>query len=205
MRKQKTLCQLKEAGVIAVVRADSVQEAIAACHAAIAGGLTGIEVTYTTPDASEVIRTLVADYANQPEIVIGAGTVLEEVTTIEAINAGAKFVVSPCFDEESAKAMGIKTDKLGKIFIILIALCVVVSMRIVGVLLISSMMVIPVAAAMQYSLSFKQTIISSIIIAVISVIGGITLSFYFDLASGGTIVLISVIILIASILLKGRR
>ena len=72
------------------------------------------------------------------------------------------------FDEESAKAMGIKTDKLGKIFIILIALCVVVSMRIVGVLLISSMMVIPVAAAMQYSLSFKQTIISSIIIAVIS-------------------------------------
>ena len=103
MRKQKTLCQLKEAGVIAVVRADSVQEAIAACHAAIAGGLTGIEVTYTTPDASEVIRTLVADYANQPEIVIGAGTVLEEVTTIEAINAGAKFVVSPCFDEESAK------------------------------------------------------------------------------------------------------
>ena len=109
------------------------------------------------------------------------------------------------FDEESAKAMGIKTDKLGKIFIILIALCVVVSMRIVGVLLISSMMVIPVAAAMQYSLSFKQTINSSIIIAVISVIGGITLSFYFDLASGGTIVLISVIILIASILLKGRR
>lgn len=109
------------------------------------------------------------------------------------------------FDEESAKAMGIKTDKLGKIFIILIALCVVVSMRIVGVLLISSMMVIPVAAAMQYSLSFKQTIISSIIIAIISVIGGITLSFYFDLASGGTIVLISVIILIASILLKGRR
>lgn len=48
MRKQKTLCQLKEAGVIAVVRADSVQEAIEACHAAIAGGLTGIEVTYTT-------------------------------------------------------------------------------------------------------------------------------------------------------------
>lgn len=44
MRKQKTLCQLKEAGVIAVVRADSVQEAIEACHAAIAGGLTGIEV-----------------------------------------------------------------------------------------------------------------------------------------------------------------
>ena len=106
------------------------------------------------------------------------------------------------FDEESARAMGIEVDLIGKIFIFLIAFTVVISMRIVGVLLISSMMIIPVAAAMQISKSFKETIIYGIIIAMVSVYGGITSSFYFDLPSGGSIVLISVFILMISIFFK---
>ena len=109
------------------------------------------------------------------------------------------------FDEESARAMGIEVDLIGKIFIFLIAFTVVISMRIVGVLLISSMMIIPVAAAMQISKSFKGTIVYGIIIAMISVYGGITASFYFDLPSGGSIVLISVAILMGSIMLKALK
>ncbi|MDR2465502.1 MAG: bifunctional 2-keto-4-hydroxyglutarate aldolase/2-keto-3-deoxy-6-phosphogluconate aldolase [Streptococcaceae bacterium] len=103
MKKIKTIQQLKEAGVIVVVRANSKEEAILASKAAIDGGLTGIEVTYTTPQATEVIQELVEMYKNNPEVIIGAGTVLEEVSTMAAINAGAAFVVSPCFDEASAK------------------------------------------------------------------------------------------------------
>ena len=109
------------------------------------------------------------------------------------------------FDEEGAKAMGINTEYIGRIFIILIALTVVISMRIVGILLISSMMVIPVASAMQISGSFKGTIMTAVGLAILSMISGITASFYFDIPSGGAIVLISVIILIAIIVFKGRR
>lgn len=109
------------------------------------------------------------------------------------------------FDEEGAKAMGINTEHIGRIFIILIALTVVISMRIVGILLISSMMVIPVASAMQISGSFKGTIITAVGLAILSMISGITASFYFDIPSGGAIVLISVIILISIIVFKGRR
>lgn len=97
------LYQLRSAGVIAVVRADSAEDAIKASEAIIEGGLAGIEVTYTTPNASEVIRTLAEKYKEKDDVVIGAGTVLDEVSTMDAINAGAAFVVSPCFDEASAK------------------------------------------------------------------------------------------------------
>ena len=73
-------------------------------------------------------------------------------------------------------------------------------MRIVGVLLVSSLMTLPVAAAIRLANGFKQTILYSIIFGEMSVFGGLMISYYLDLAPGGTIVMISVIILILSIL-----
>ncbi|GAB2027417.1 bifunctional 4-hydroxy-2-oxoglutarate aldolase/2-dehydro-3-deoxy-phosphogluconate aldolase [Lactovum odontotermitis] len=103
MKKVEILQKLENAGVIAVVRAESAQEALKASDAIIAGGLNGIELTFTVPAANEVIAELIQKYKDQPEVIIGAGTVLDAVTARLAIIAGAQFIVSPSFDAETAK------------------------------------------------------------------------------------------------------
>jgi 2-dehydro-3-deoxyphosphogluconate aldolase / (4S)-4-hydroxy-2-oxoglutarate aldolase len=103
MNKQEVLNRITGCGVVAVVRADSPEEALQISEACIKGGVTGIEITFTTPNAEEAIKALDAHFAAHQEIVIGAGTVLDAATARMAILAGAKFIVSPCFDEESAK------------------------------------------------------------------------------------------------------
>lgn len=103
MKKTAILNKLENAGVIAVVRGKTVEEAIKASHAIVKGGITGIELTFTVPNADQAIAELVTDYKEDPAIVIGAGTVLDAVTARLAIMAGAEFIVSPCFDKETAK------------------------------------------------------------------------------------------------------
>lgn len=106
------------------------------------------------------------------------------------------------FDEEAAKISGIPFSKVNLIFTILVALTIASSMRIVGILLVSSMMILPVATSLQITRSFKQTIVFSIIFAELASILGFFAAYYFDIASGGTIVLVSVIILLIVLLLK---
>lgn len=103
MKKYKVLTQVMESGVVAVVRADSKEEAIAISEACVAGGINAIEITFTIQDAEVVIKELASYFADRPEVIIGAGTVLDEVVARIAIMAGAQFVVSPCFDERTAK------------------------------------------------------------------------------------------------------
>lgn len=106
------------------------------------------------------------------------------------------------FDEEHAKASGIAAKSVHFIFIVMVALVIAASMRIVGILLVSSLMTLPVAASIRIAKGFKQTIFLSMLFGEISVLGGLTMSYYIDLAPGGTIVMIAVLILIATILLK---
>lgn len=94
------------------------------------------------------------------------------------------------FDEYSAKASGLPVEKLDALLVVLTAVTVVLSMRIVGILLVSSMLVIPASTALLLCKSFKQTIIYSILISIISVIIGLILAYYFDLAAGGAIVIV---------------
>lgn len=126
------------------------------------------------------------------------------VVIVSFIGINYHKLISISFDEDAARASGVNVDFINRIFVIIIALSIVVSMRIVGVLLISSMMVVPVAASMNLAKSFRSSIIVSVLIAMISVLSGITLSYYFDLASGGTIVLVSIVILTLSIFWKRR-
>ena len=82
------------------------------------------------------------------------------------------------------------------IFIFLVALVISASMRIVGILLVSSLMTLPVAASIRIAKGFKQTIFLSIIFGEMSVLGGLTVSYHLDLAPGGTIVMLAVLILV---------
>ena len=98
------------------------------------------------------------------------------------------------FDEEYSEVMKI-SGVIHFIFIVLVALVISASMRIVGTLLVSAMMTLPVAAAMRITSSFKTLILMSIIFGEISVLIGLVLGFYLDIAPGGMIVLVAIFIL----------
>jgi zinc transport system permease protein len=106
------------------------------------------------------------------------------------------------FDEEHAKASGIAAKSIHFVFIVMVALVIAASMRIVGILLVSSLMTLPVAASIRIAKGFKQTIFLSIIFGEASVLGGLFTAYYLNLAPGGTIVMIAVLILVFTIFLK---
>jgi zinc transport system permease protein len=99
------------------------------------------------------------------------------------------------FDEELARSMGIKTKKINIILFLLTALAAVLAMKVAGIMLVSAMLILPPLTALQLSISFRMTLIASLIFSVISVISGILISFLLNLPAGGTIVLINVAIL----------
>lgn len=107
------------------------------------------------------------------------------------------FMVS--FDEEYANVMNIN-KWIYIAFIIVVALVISASMRIVGILLVSALMTLPVASAMRVTSSFRQLMITSVIFGEIAVITGLILSFYLNISPGGTIVLVSILILLGTIL-----
>ena len=103
MKKMERLTRIEHAGVVAVVREESQKRAIEAARTVIKGGIKGIEVTFSVPQADQVIAQLKEEYQNDSSVVIGAGTVLDAVTARLAILAGAEFIVSPCFDQATAE------------------------------------------------------------------------------------------------------
>lgn len=109
------------------------------------------------------------------------------------------------FDEEHAKASGIPAKAIHFIFMIMVALVIAASMRIVGILLVSSLMTLPVAASIRVAKGFKQTIGFAVLFGEISVIVGLVSAFYLNLAPGGTIVVTAIIILMVTILIKKVR
>lgn len=96
------------------------------------------------------------------------------------------------FDEEQSKVSGINVSRLNYLFVILASISVIVSVRLVGVLLISSLIVIPNITAIMFGKGFKKTALISLSIAIMSVLLGILISYIMNLAPGGTIVITSV-------------
>jgi len=114
-------------------------------------------------------------------------------------------LVSITFDEELAKVSGIKTEKINTLLIILISLTVVLSMRVVGIMLVSSFLILPNVAALQLAKSFKKAVILSIGISVFTVVFGIAISFSFNLPTGATIVLTNLLVFLLSLLIKQAK
>lgn len=106
------------------------------------------------------------------------------------------------FDEESAKISGVPVKRINVYFSIIVALTITLSMRIVGILLVSSLMTIPVATSLQIAKSFKHALFYSNLFGLASVIIGLISSFYLDLAPGGTIVITSLFVLLIVIVMK---
>jgi zinc transport system permease protein len=106
------------------------------------------------------------------------------------------------FDEEGAQVAGIKVKFINFIFSLLVAATVSVSIRVVGVLVLTSMIALPVATALQFNQGFKKTLFLSVIISVVDILSGLIISYYANCAAGGVISLVSVGMLILVILFK---
>jgi 2-dehydro-3-deoxyphosphogluconate aldolase / (4S)-4-hydroxy-2-oxoglutarate aldolase len=103
MKKQETLEKIKRLGVLAVIRGPSPELTIQMVAALVKGGITGIEITYSTPNAEEVVRTLADRYGD--EILLGMGTLVDAEQAEQAKQSGAQFLVSPVCEPELVKAM----------------------------------------------------------------------------------------------------
>jgi len=112
------------------------------------------------------------------------------------------FLVS--FDEELAKTDGIRAKLYSSLLVVLAAVTVALSMRIVGVLLIGALMVIPVITAIQFRRGFKATIILAVMVSLLAVLIGLVVSYYFSLASGGTIVVVALALFLLSVFVNKR-
>lgn len=101
--KETILTRIKQSGLVAVVRAESQEQAAKITEACIEGGVAAIEITFTVPGAADVIKSLAQKYSASGKIIIGAGTVLDPETARTAILAGAQYVVSPYLNVDLVK------------------------------------------------------------------------------------------------------
>ncbi len=103
MRTPSSLQDLHHTGLVAVIRAPDVEGALGGVEALVAGGITGIEITYSTPDAASVVRELDRRYGDK--ILLGVGTILDADQAVAATEAGARFLVSPGMTDRLAEKM----------------------------------------------------------------------------------------------------
>ena len=113
-----------------------------------------------------------------------------------------KKLLYSTFSEEQAKAAGIPVDKMSYLLIAMAGVTVIISMQLVGVLLISALFVLPNVSAMLYARSFKQTMFLSMSFAISATVSGIIISYQFDIAQSGCIVLVAAAIFVGSLIVK---
>jgi 2-dehydro-3-deoxyphosphogluconate aldolase/(4S)-4-hydroxy-2-oxoglutarate aldolase len=99
--KIEVLGKIVASGLVAVIRAESPEQAAAVAEACARGGVAALEITFTVPGATGVIEHLAKQFSGQ--ILLGAGTVLDPETARLAILAGAEFVVSPALNPQTAR------------------------------------------------------------------------------------------------------
>ncbi len=102
LKKQVILQRLINTGIVAVVRADNKEQARHIADACIEGGVSAIEMTFTVPGVSDIMKSLTVSYG-EDRLILGAGTVLDPETARIAILSGAKYVVTPALSIETMK------------------------------------------------------------------------------------------------------
>lgn len=102
MKRIETIQRIIEAGVVAVIRAESKEQGIKVIDAVKKGGIKALEITMTVPGAVDIIKEISEIYKDE-DVIIGAGTVLDPETARACILAGARYIVSPCLNIETIK------------------------------------------------------------------------------------------------------
>ena len=177
----------------------------ATSHSALAGiGLTAVLSGFITNGSTNINSFLfgsivaITDFELYLTIGLGIAVIITSILLYKEL-----FFVT--FDEEAAKLAGVPVGGINLVLMLLTAVTVSVASRIVGALMISSLLVIPVAAAMMIAKSYKQTIWWSIAFAEFFTVAGLFISYYLDLRPGGTIVLLGVVFLIVIMACTSKR
>lgn len=113
-----------------------------------------------------------------------------------------KSLVLMTFNEDIARISGVKIELISGIFAVLAAMTIVITIRAVGILLISALLVIPTITALQLSKSFKGTLMIAMLSSLLSVISGIFVSFYLELPAGGAIVMMLCALFLGALIWK---
>lgn len=129
------------------------------------------------------------------EVWLTLGLALIVLAAVLANYRGFLFLT---FDPDSARASGIKTSRLESLLAVLTAVTIVLGMKVVGILLVASLLIIPAAAGLQLARRFRQALLLAAVAAFISVVGGILAAFIFDLPASATIVLLSFVLFVAA-------
>jgi zinc transport system permease protein len=127
------------------------------------------------------------------------------LVVLSAIGLFYQEFVYLTFDSESARVAGVRAYRLESLMAILTAVTVVLGMKVVGILLVSALLVIPAAAALQVARSFKEALTVSALLAGISALGGLMISFYFDWPASGTIVSVSGVLFLILFRMRSYR
>lgn len=127
------------------------------------------------------------------------------VVSFIALIALYNQLVFIAFDEDGAKIAGVKVKIINYIFSVLVAATISVSIRIVGVLVLSSMIALPVASALQLKKGFKITLAASVVISIVDIMLGLVISYYYGCAPGGMTALISVFVLCVVMVIQKIR
>lgn len=159
-------------------------------YGGIAGGvvLTNVSTEGTAFDLVSYLFGSVTTVSGGDLWVIAALAVL--VLGVVAVFGREMFSV--CYDEEVARASGLPVRALNLLVAVTAALTVALAMRVVGLLLVSALMVVPVAAAQQVARSFRETLLGSLAVGVAVSVGGLMAAYYADVAPGAAIVLTAI-------------
>lgn len=134
-------------------------------------------------------------------IIVLVLTILSVLTVVFLYNQ----LIYIAYDEEAARVARVKVRLINYVFSILVASAIAASIRIVGVLVLSSMISLPVAAALQLEKGFRVTLLCSVLFSVIDILLGLILSFYLNVAPGGFTALVSVFLLVVVLIVKRVR
>jgi zinc transport system permease protein len=112
---------------------------------------------------------------------------------------------SVTFDEEYARVTGIMAARISLVLTSLTAITVVLAIKVVGIMLVSALLILPAVTALQIARGFRTAMLIAVSSAVVSVLAGVTVSFFLDLPPGGTIVMVNVVFFSAALVLKRFR
>ncbi|MCU0576956.1 MAG: metal ABC transporter permease [Desulfobacterota bacterium] len=116
-------------------------------------------------------------------------SIVLSITVLGAIYLFYQEIFAAAFDEEFARVSGLRTSRINTLLVSLTAVSVVLSVRVVGIMLISALLILPAVTALQHARSLARALLAAAGYAVLSVLLGIALSFYADLPTGATIVM----------------
>ncbi|WP_003540546.1 metal ABC transporter permease [Desulfotomaculum nigrificans] len=159
--------------------------------------LLGLGNGYNANFMSYLFGSIVAITNNDLKIITLIGLLI--MTLILLLQKELFFIA---FDEEGAAVSGLPVKAITVGFTVLTALTIAMAIRIVGLLMVSSLMILPVVTAMRVVKSFRGALVTAVIMAEVAVAVGLFASFYLNLAPGGTIVMTSVLLLLVTLAYK---